>query len=73
MLFKQLGSGLVRVRTHHRKGTHVIADILDASLRNLLSFSQGTPYLNNHSTMLLNPRLLGSDSLLFLGVPYLFR
>jgi hypothetical protein len=38
MLVEELGSGLMRIRAHNRECAHVIARIVDPTLRDLLGF-----------------------------------
>src|SRR5450631_1883108 len=39
MIVEELSGGLVRIRAHNRKSAHVIARIVDPTLRDLLGFT----------------------------------
>ena len=45
MSVEELGSGLMRIRAHNRGCAHVIARIVDSTLRDLLGFPDGQPML----------------------------
>src|ERR1700683_732573 len=55
----------MRVCADHRKGTHVIADVVSAVLRHLLGFSQWAAHLNDGSPMLLDPGVPGCHAFSF--------
>ena len=72
MIVEELGGGLVRIRAHDRESAHVIARIVDATLRDLLGFPQWSAHADNGGVMFLDPRLPGRDAFSFLRTAIAF-
>src|ERR1035438_5033741 len=72
MLLEQLARGLMRGRTDHCKGPHVIARIVNASLGDLLGLTQRSAHGNDGGLVLLDPRFPGQHSFSFLRAALAF-
>jgi hypothetical protein len=72
MLVEELGGSLVGIRAHNRESTHVIARIVDPTLRDFLGFPQWSAHADNGGVVFLDPRLPGRHAFSFLRTAIFF-
>src|SRR6185312_8668301 len=72
VFFEELRGSLMRLSAHDRKGAHFVADVADATFRDLLRLPQRSSHGDDGRLMLLNPRLPGCYALLLFGAALAF-
>jgi len=72
MVFEELRGGFMRVRANDHVSSHLVADIFDTALRDLLGLAEWSTHADDRALVFFDPRLPRGNSFAFLSAPLRF-